>query len=260
MGHLGGLAFSLKHSTLEGQIIMIALLIFSLVSWTVIINKFRQLRKTRRRNAQFLSLYSAGNSALEISTQEKSLEGSSLFDVYREACDELKRQLNKYGNKIPLHGMSAVRIAIERGMGETTVNLESGMIILATAISGGPFVGLLGTVWGVMDTFAGIARSQQASLTAMAPGVSAALINTVVGLSIAIPSLFCYNYLVTKIREITIEMDNFAAHLDNVLATEYLSHKITDAPLSTGTMPGVDSQTGQQGAYPLTGTAHPGTV
>jgi biopolymer transport protein ExbB/TolQ len=258
MGHLGGLAFSLRHSTLEGQIIMFALLIFSLVSWTVIISKFRQLRRTRKRNEGFLSRYSAGNSSVDISTQEKSLEGSSLFEVYREACEELKRQLAKYGKKVPLHGMSAVRIAIERGMGEATVNLESGMIILATAISGGPFVGLLGTVWGVMDTFAGIARSQQASLTAMAPGVSAALINTVVGLSIAIPSLFCYNYLITKIREITIEMDNFAAHLDNVFSTEYLRDRSeTGATLAEHSG---DSETGQQSAYPLTGTAHPGTV
>jgi len=260
MEQLGGLAYSLRHSTLEGQIIMVALLIFSLVSWTVIISKFRQLRRTRKRNEQFLSLYSSGNSTLDVSTQEKSLDGSPLFEIYREACEELKKQMKKYGKKIPLHGMSAVRIAIERGMGETTVNLESGMIILGTAISGGPFIGLLGTVWGVMDTFSGIARSQQASLTAMAPGVSAALINTVVGLSVAIPSLFCYNYLVTKIREITIEMDNFAAHLDNVLTTEYLNDRN-----GRGLIPSVSEHTeglesGQRGAYPMTGSPHPGTV
>jgi len=260
MEQLGGLAYSLKHSTLEGQIIMVALLIFSLLSWTVIINKFRQLRKTRKRNERFLSLYSAGNSTLDISIQEKSLEGSPLFEVYRAACEELKNQMKKYGKKIHPHGMSAVRIAIERGMGETTVNLESGMIILGTAISGGPFVGLLGTVWGVMDTFSGIARSQQASLTAMAPGVSAALINTVVGLSVAIPSLFCYNYLITKIREITIEMDNFAAHLDNVLTTEYLIERNGNGlvhPVSEHTE-GIEN--GQREAYPMTGSPHPGTV
>ena len=260
MEQLGGLAYSLKHSTLEGQVIMVALLIFSFVSWTVIINKFRQLRKTRKRNERFLALYSAGNSTLDISTQEKSLEGSPLFEVYREACEELKKQMKKYGKKVPLHGMSAVRIAIERGMGETTVNLESGMIILGTAISGGPFVGLLGTVWGVMDTFSSIARSQQASLTAMAPGVSAALINTVVGLSVAIPSLFCYNYLITKIREITIEMDNFAAHLDNVLTTEYLTDRNGNGLIQSVSEHNEGIETNQREAYPMTGTPHPGTV
>jgi biopolymer transport protein ExbB/TolQ len=118
--------------------------------------------------------------------------------------------------------MNAVRIALERVLGEAAVSLESGMIILATAISGGPFVGLLGTVWGVMDTFSGIGRVQQASLTAMAPGVAAALIATVAGLMVAIPSLFCYNFLVTKIKALTMELDNFAAHLETVFMTEFL--------------------------------------
>jgi len=259
MGQLGGLAYSLRHSTLEGQIIMIALLIFSLVSWTVIITKFRQLRKTRKQNGKFLSLYSTGNSPLDLFKQGVTLDGSSLFQVYQDACEELKQQMTKYGKRISRHGMSAVRIAIERGMGESTVSLESGMIILATAISGGPFVGLLGTVWGVMDTFSGIARSQQASLTAMAPGVAAALINTVVGLSVAIPSLFCYNYLITKIREITIEMENFAAHLDNVFAAEYLQEGGGNGLSKPDTEPGEGSELGLRESYPLTESAQPGT-
>jgi biopolymer transport protein ExbB/TolQ len=165
----------------------------------------------------------------------------------------------KYGKKISRHGMNAVRIAIERGMGESTVNLESGMIILATAISGGPFVGLLGTVWGVMDTFSGIARSQQASLTAMAPGVAAALINTVVGLSVAIPSLFCYNYLITKIREVTIEMENFAAHLDNVFAAEYVKEGGANGSSNPDAEPGEGSELGLRASYPMTESAQPGT-
>jgi biopolymer transport protein ExbB/TolQ len=132
------------------------------------------------------------------------------------------------------------------------------MIVLATAISGGPFVGLLGTVWGVMDTFSGIARAQQASLTAMAPGVAAALIATVAGLMVAIPSLFCYNFLVTKTRGITMEMDNFAAHLDTVFATEYLRAKESSDPVD-----GIEQhmpEAGQREAYPLTGSPHPGVA
>jgi|SRR5579863_65072 len=259
MEQTGGLAFALKYSTLEGRLTMAALLIFSLMSWTVIINKFRQLRKTRKRNAQFLSLYSSSSSPLEIFRQGKTLQGSVLSDVYFETCEELKQQLAKLGGRLTRHGMSAVRIAIERAMGEANISLEGGMIVLATAISGGPFVGLLGTVWGVMDTFSNIARSQQTSLTAMAPGVSAALINTIVGLLVAIPSLFCYNYLVTKIREITIELDNFAAHLENVFETEYLAEG------GALRVPGVEDQvmegeSAQREAYPLTGSPHPGTV
>jgi biopolymer transport protein ExbB/TolQ len=128
--------------------------------------------------------------------------------------------------------MSAVRIALERVLGEAAVGLESGMIVLATAISGGPFIGLLGTVWGVMDTFAGIGRAQQATLTTMAPGVASALIATVAGLMVAIPSLFCYNFLVTKTKTLTMELDNFAAHLETVFMTEYLKEKTGAASAS----------------------------
>jgi biopolymer transport protein ExbB/TolQ len=254
----GGIAFAFQHATLEGKITIAVLVVLSLISWTVIIGKFRQLRKAKRQNGRFLTAYSQGTSPLDVFERTLSFSGSPLYDVYLVACEELKKQMVKYGKKIPFHGMSAVRISMERGMGEAAVSLESGMIVLATAISGGPFVGLLGTVWGVMDTFSGIARVQQASLTAMAPGVAAALIATVAGLMVAIPSLFCYNYLVTRTRTITLEMDNFAAHLDTVIATEYLREKKAGDPADAieEHMP----EKGQEQAYPLTGSAHPGVV
>src|SRR5262245_40279171 len=168
----GGVAFALNHATLEGKITITVLLLFSLVSWTVIINKFRQLRKAKQRNQKFLGYYSKAKSPLVIFNKGpiKQLQWSPMYDLYYGGDEELQTQQEKYGTpKIPHHGMSAVRIALERVLGEAAVSLESGMIVLATAISGGPFVGLLGTVWGVMDTFSGIGRAQQATLTTMAP-------------------------------------------------------------------------------------------
>jgi len=224
----GGVAFALSHATLEGKITISVLLLFSLVSWVVIINKFRQLVNAKKRNRLFLGYYAKVKSPLVIFSKGpiKQLQGSPMYDLYYGGCEELKSQQEKYGtDKVPHHGMSAVRIALERVLGESAVGLESGMIILATAISGGPFIGLLGTVWGVMDTFSGIGRAQQATLTTMAPGVASALIATVAGLMVAIPALFCYNFLVTKIKAMTMELDNFAAHLETVFITEYLRPK-----------------------------------
>jgi len=224
----GGVAFALSHATLEGKITISVLLFFSLVSWTVIINKFRQLSKAKKRNGLFLGYYSKSKGPLVVFGKGpiKQLQGSPMYDVYYGGCEELKVQQEKYeGDKIPHHGMSAVRIALERVLGEAAVSLESGMIVLATAISGGPFIGLLGTVWGVMDTFAGIGKAQSATLATMAPGVASALIATVAGLMVAIPSLFCYNFLVTKTKTLTMELDNFAAHLETVFITEYLREK-----------------------------------
>lgn len=147
----GGVAFALSHATLEGKITIGVLLVFSLVSWTVIINKFRQLAKAKQRNGTFLDLYSKAKSPLVIFSKGpiKQLQGSPMYELYFGGCEELKVQQEKYGtDKIPNHGISAVRIALERVLGEAAVGLESGMIVLATAISGGPFIGLLGTVWG----------------------------------------------------------------------------------------------------------------
>ncbi|MCP9473115.1 MAG: MotA/TolQ/ExbB proton channel family protein [Nitrospira sp.] len=224
----GGVAFALSHATLEGKITISVLLVFSLVSWTIIVNKFRQLGKAKRRNGAFLEAYSKSQASLSLFGKGpiKELQGSPMYDLYYGGCEELKAQQEKYGTeRVPRHGMNAVRIALERVLGESAVNLESGMIVLATAISGGPFIGLLGTVWGVMDTFSGIGRAQQATLTTMAPGVASALIATVAGLMVAIPSLFCYNYLVTKTKTLTMELDNFAAHLETVFMAEYLQEK-----------------------------------
>jgi biopolymer transport protein ExbB/TolQ len=121
--------------------------------------------------------------------------------------------------------MRVVAVALERAVGESSLKLESQMIILATAVSGAPFVGLLGTVWGVMETFADVAKAGSASLAAMAPGVSAALITTVTGLLVAIPALFGYNYLVTSVRGMSVEMDNFAAELTSALEHRYVEHR-----------------------------------
>ncbi len=99
------------------------------------------------------------------------------------------------------------------------------MIVLSTAVAGGPFIGLLGTVWGVMETFSGIARANTASLTAMAPGVAGALIATVVGLLVAIPAMFAYNYMVTTIRAITQELDGFATEYATALEHKYVDNR-----------------------------------
>ena len=99
------------------------------------------------------------------------------------------------------------------------------MTVLATAVSGAPFLGLLGTVWGVMDTFSAIAASNNASLTTMAPGVSGALITTVTGLLVAIPAMFGYNFMVTTIRHITQELDGFASRYANQIEHAYVDNR-----------------------------------
>ena len=136
--------------------------------------------------------------------------------------------------KITNASFESVKVALERGVSTQAISLEKGMIILTTAVAGGPFIGLLGTVWGVMETFSGIAIKQAASLTAMAPGVAGALIATVVGLFVAIPAMFAYNYMVTMIRSLTQELDNFVTEFATSIEHAYvdnrpMSEEIADA-------------------------------
>ncbi|MBU6410029.1 MAG: MotA/TolQ/ExbB proton channel family protein, partial [Verrucomicrobia bacterium] len=148
--------------------------------------------------------------------------------------DEGNTPLPLSGRKISLHSFEAIKVVMEEAAAAQAMALEKGMIVLSTAVAGGPFIGLLGTVWGVMATFAGIARENQASLQAMAPGVAAALIATVTGLLVAIPAMFAYNFMVTTIRHITQELDGFAARYATQIEHAYvdnrdLEDKIADA-------------------------------
>ena len=126
------------------------------------------------------------------------------------------------GKRLTLKSMEHIKRTLESAVARESIKLESGLILLASAVSGGPFLGLLGTVWGVMDTFAMVGQAQSASLEHMAPGVSAALITTVAGLVVAIPSMFGYNFLVHNLRVRTVELDNFAQELVSKMETEYL--------------------------------------
>jgi len=142
-----------------------------------------------------------------------------------EVDDTFRARLG-IADKISPAQMGAVNAAMERAVGETALGLESQMILLATAVSGSPFLGLLGTVWGVMDAFTGVAVAGSPSLVSMAPGVSGALITTVTALCVAIPAMFGYNFLVTSIRGVIVEMDNFAAELASEFEHKYVDHNV----------------------------------
>jgi biopolymer transport protein ExbB/TolQ len=127
--------------------------------------------------------------------------------------------------RVSLSSFEAMKVVMEEAAAGEAMGLEKGMIVLSTAVAGGPFIGLLGTVWGVMETFSGIANAGGASITAMAPGVAGALICTVIGLLVAIPAMFSYNFMVTSIRAITQELDGFGARYANQIEHRYVDNR-----------------------------------
>ncbi len=233
----GSLLFVFEQLALPGWIILLSLFFASIFSWTVMVTKFRTIRRAQQRRDQFLALFRTDRQPLRIYTDRIRFDGAPLFAVYKAGCQELTFQLLGSAEvdetfrgrldsapRISPAQMRVVTSAMERAVGETALNLESQMIILATAVSGAPFLGLLGTVWGVMETFGDVAASGSANLAAMAPGVSAALITTVTGLLVAIPAMFGYNYLVTTLRGIIVGLDNFAAELGSEFEHKYVDH------------------------------------
>lgn len=233
----GGILFAFENSTLAGRLVLLALFIASIFSWTVMWTKWRMIHRAQRRRDQFLDLFRTDRQPLRIYTDRLRFDGAPVFSVYKAGCRELTYQLLGASDvdetfrarldtaqKISPAQMRVVTTAMERAVGETALRLESQMILLATAVSGAPFLGLLGTVWGVMDTFSDVATAGSANLAAMAPGVSAALITTVTGLLVAIPAMFGYNFLVTTIRGTIVELDNFAAELASEFEHKFVDH------------------------------------
>lgn len=251
----GALRFAFEKATIEGKITIGVLVIVSIFSWTVIITKTRQLYRARKMTKRFFKTYRESRDPMEIARKGEEFEGAPAYELYYAGAEETDYHLKnnpvrsvqiksvlpateptatgaatdviarQITTKISAASFESVRVALERAASQQALLLEKGMIILSTAVAGGPFIGLLGTVWGVMETFSGIARANSASLTAMAPGVAGALIATVTGLFVAIPAMFAYNYMVTTIRAITQELDAFTSEYATALEHKYVDNR-----------------------------------
>jgi biopolymer transport protein ExbB/TolQ len=254
------LDFAFKQATPEGKMTIGALVLVSFFSWTVIISKARQLYLAKKTGKKFFAAYRETRDPMELARRGDEFDGAPAYELYYTGAQELEYQLKnnpvqvvrvrplgtdrgsgmtdllarQITTKISPSSFDSVRVALERAASGQAMALEKGMIVLSTAVAGGPFIGLLGTVWGVMETFSGIAKAASASITAMAPGVAGALIATVTGLFVAIPAMFAYNFMVTSIRAITQELDGFASEYATALEHKYvdnrpLSEEIRDA-------------------------------
>ena len=245
------IGFAYEHLTKEGFCTILALFVVSIFSWTVIISKARQLIRARKAGKKFFEEYRSTRDPMELYRSGKEFDGAPAYELYAAGAEEVAYHLKNnpvqvtqlrslgpgsgrenFGEtdmlarsimiKISRTSFESVQVTLERAASTQALSLEKGMIILSTAVAGGPFIGLFGTVWGVMETFSGIGRAGAASLTAMAPGVAAALLATVAGLSVAIPAMFAYNYMVTTIRAITQELDGFASEYATALEHKYV--------------------------------------
>jgi biopolymer transport protein ExbB len=214
-----------KNITLDGWMVIGILMLLAGASWAVFFSKAIFLRYAVRENEGFTEAYAKVSSPIGFEVSEEDYQYSNLYNIYRAGREEVKRWL---GNPHPKPGqkgitpgaVKAITAALEKAYVHETQKLNAWMVLLTMAITGGPFLGLLGTVWGVMNTFAAMAEAGEANIMAIAPGVASALSTTVFGLIVAIPALFGYNYLATQVKRITamlgVFIDDFTVKVEQM--------------------------------------------
>ena len=219
---VASLLHGIAESGLMGKVIVFVLLVSSIGVWYIMIEKWVGLRRARARTQHFLYAFRNEVHPVALFLKDRQITGAPLIKVYNNACRALGLQIHPKvrdvselfpnGTEFELTHlqMESVRHTAERKMADEALELESGVSLLAIASSTAPFLGLLGTVWGVMDAFTEMARAGAADLSAMAPGIASALATTVVGLLVALPSLIGYNLIANHIRTMSVQMDNFA--------------------------------------------------
>jgi biopolymer transport protein TolQ len=205
------------------QLVLLLLVSFSISSWAIILVKYRYMRRAFRESALFIEFFWKSRDLTDAFTKSKQLQGSPVARIFRVAYLEL-RKLSKHGSPAEGNSLGArtggidnVKRALRRAINTETTRMTQMVPFLATTGNTTPFIGLFGTVWGIMNAFHGIGLMGSASLAVVAPGISEALVATAVGLAAAIPAVIAFNYFMSKVRTLESELISFSADFLNVV-------------------------------------------
>jgi biopolymer transport protein TolQ len=213
---IGGEIFDLVSSTgAVAKFVLLTLLAFSLISWAIILTKWSLLRRARLQSGRFLRAFRKAQRLQDIATVADQFRPSPLVGVFDGGFQEYKRQLATPGAS--LRSLAAVQRGMQIGASEEITRLERNMPWLAITAAVTPFIGLFGTVWGIIDAFHGLGTAGAATLRAVAPGISEALITTAAGLAAAIPAVIAYNLIGNSIRVFAARGDDFVLEVLNAI-------------------------------------------
>ncbi|MBI5183966.1 MAG: protein TolQ [Nitrospinae bacterium] len=237
-GFSEGVAGMIAHAGWMAKFVLIILLFFSIGSWAIIIQKFRALKKAEKETNKFLKMFKEGKSLSDIYLSINSFKDSPVATVFRSGYTELvKRQKGRNlkeivkgqsqrieGNigNIQIKDINAIEAILKRSISKEIALLEKALNFLATTASTTPFIGLFGTVWGVMNSFRSIGVMGSASIAGVAPGISEALIATAAGLSVAIPAVMAYNYFISRIKAVRIKIDDFSQEFISIIEKDFV--------------------------------------
>jgi len=207
----GEIANLIEQSGAVAKIVLLILLAFSVLSWAIILSKWGLLRRARVQSGRFLRAFRKAQRIQDVAAVAEQFKPSPLVAVFDHAYEELRKQGGAPRNII------ALQRSIQIGASEELTRLERRLPWLATTGAVTPFIGLFGTVWGIIDAFHGLGDAGAATLRAVAPGISEALITTAAGLFTAIPAVIAYNLLTNGIREFGSRMDDFGLEFLNAV-------------------------------------------
>jgi biopolymer transport protein TolQ len=209
--------------------VLVILVAFSIGCWGIALAKSVEMRRARRQSERFIDIFWDAKNLTAINTASLDLKESPVAQVFRAGYQELVRITRAKREAAPgdemttdLGGVENVARAMKRAASQEVTKLEGSLTFLATTASAAPFVGLFGTVWGIMNAFRGLSVTQSSSIQAVAPGISEALIATAIGLAAAIPAVMAYNYFADRVRVLGTEMENFASEFLNIAERHFL--------------------------------------
>lgn len=216
-----------SHSGPVVQGVLILLVVMSLATWGIVINKWTQLKKAKDESSEFSDLFWNSRNLAQINEKSKSLHESPVASVFCAGHSELTQILkssekDEEGGGSDFGDIYNIDRALKRAKSQELNRLENGTTFLATTASAAPFIGLFGTVWGIMNAFIGLSQVKSSSIQAVAPGISEALIATAIGLAAAIPAAIFYNYFSREIRVFSRAMDMFSAEFLNIARRHFL--------------------------------------
>jgi len=199
-------------------VVIAVLIVFSLLSWTIVFSKGSVFGRAKRENRGFLRAFRKAGNLQAVALASEQFGAAPLVAVFDFGYGEIERQLKHRGGLV---NKPAVERSLQLGISEEITKLEMNMNWLATVASVSPFIGLFGTVWGIMDAFQSLGNAGAASLRAVAPGISEALITTAIGLGAAIPAAIFYNVFGTRIKEMGTRMEDFAIEFQNLAERDF---------------------------------------
>jgi biopolymer transport protein TolQ len=210
----GEIVDMISNSGPVAKLVLLTLLAFSLISWAIILTKWGLLRRARTQSGRFVRAFRKAQRLQDVAAVADQFKPSPLVGVFDSGYEEYRRQVAATGG---LRNPISIQRAMQIGASEAVTRLERNMPWLAITAAVTPFVGLFGTVWGIIDAFHGLGTAGAATLRAVAPGISEALITTAAGLAAAIPAVIAYNLIGASIREFAARSDDFALEVLNAV-------------------------------------------